>query len=101
MRTVIIATLTLEQLEYVKNLANEQNITAEFISEGIVTEEEVHPEPTTPITGEILEAVAAQRGVTVIDVAKAASNWGINTVEEALAHTEVPRDLKEVLENYV
>lgn len=104
MRTVIIATLTEEQLSYLKNLANEQGIDAEFIVEGVETEEEVEqPAPShTPITGQILEAIAVSTGKNSIEIAMIASQNGIESVEDALqSDIDIPSEVREILESYL
>lgn len=99
MRTVIIANLSAEQLSYLRNLANENGITADFIVEAVLAEEE--EQSVTPITGEMLDAIATQTEKSVLEIATLASQWGITTIEDALAHSEVPFSIKELLESYL
>ena len=99
-KTVIIATLNSEQLNYLKNLATEHDISFEVIVEEIVeaVEEE---ETSTPITAEMLGEIATATSKTVLEVATLANEKGITTVEDALASSEIPSSLKEILENYL
>lgn len=97
MRTVIIADLTQDQLSYLQNLAAQNGISAEYIVEGA----ETASVSVTPITGEMLQAVATELGKTVLEVAAMASQYNIETVEAALAHSDIPSSIKSILEQYV
>ena len=99
MRTVIIANLTPNQLAYIRNLASEQGIEAEFIVQQEEAEQRVPS--STPITGAMLEEIAQEMGKTVIEVATLAAQYGVETVEEALAHSDVPPAVKQILESYL
>lgn len=98
-KTVIIANLSTEQLAYVKNLATENGIIAEYVVE---SEEVEQPAPSaTSLTGAMLDEVATLTGKSVIEIATLASQYGITTVEEALSHEDVPSEIKELLESYL
>ncbi len=100
-RTVIIANLSGEQLAYLRNLATENGIQAEFIVEGVTQEVEQVAPSVTPLTGVMLEEIATLTGKTVLEVATLATSMGISTVQGALAHTDIPSNIKELLENYL
>ena len=103
-KTVIIANLTQAQLEYLQNLANQHDISIEVIVEGVATStvEEVEETPTsTPITAEMLGEIAIMLNKTVLEVAALAASLGIETVEDALASSDIPSSVKEVLESYL
>jgi hypothetical protein len=99
MKTVIIATLTAQQLEYLKGLASQHNISFEIIVEG--PQVAVEPAPATPITAEMLAAVASNTGKTVLEVAAIANQHNIGTVEDALQNSDIPSSVKEILESYL
>ena len=99
MRVSIVATLTPQQLEYLKNLATQQGINAEFFIGGEEVEQ-VAPS-VTPITGAMLEDVAVLLEKPLLEVAQLANSYGVTTVEEALSHPEIPSNVKELLENYL
>lgn len=99
MRTVIITTLNDEQLAYLRNLATENGITAEFIVEGTQIEEPVTS--STPLTGAMLDQIASTTGKTMLEIASMASQYSITTVEDALANSEIPSSVKELLESYL
>jgi hypothetical protein len=99
MKVAIFAEMTSAQLNYLRSLAQDNNIEARIIVEG---ESQPQPTPTaTPITGEMLSAVAQATDRSALEIAVQASNLGINTVEEALAHTSVSSEIKRILEEYI
>lgn len=55
----------------------------------------------TPLTGEMLEVVAAKTGKTVLEVATIASSWGVTTLQQVLEHDSVPAEVKDVLYEYL
>lgn len=97
MRVAIIATLTQDQLGYLQNLAAQNGIEAEFL----VERQETAHASLTPITGEMLQVVATELGKTVLEVASMASQYGVETVETALANSDIPSSIKSILEQYV
>lgn len=102
MKVAIFAILTEEQFSYLQNLASEKGIDCQFVVEGdesLITIS--RPQTATPITGEMLTAVAAATGRSAVQVAVEASNLGVTTVEEALAHASVPYEIKRILEEYI
>lgn len=92
MKVTLCAELNSAQLDFLRRFVRENN-DIKFI---LMVEQ-----TTTPITGEILQAVATQLGKTAIQVAQVASEYDINTVEEALAHESVPSEIKGILEGYL
>lgn len=100
MKVAIFAEMTSAQLQHLRSLAQENNIETIFVVEG-----ESQPQPATrtitPITWEMLTAVAAATGRSAVQVAVEASNLGVTTVEEALVHESVPSEVKRILEGYL
>ncbi len=100
MKVAIFAILTQPQLDYLKNLANEQGIDCQFVCQGDESEITVGRRVTsTPLTGEMLQVAANAAGMSVMQVAAKAAEVGISTVEEALAHNDIPIAVKRALED--
>lgn len=95
-KVAIFAIISDEQLEFLRKIAEENNVNAEFVVEEVQNEEVFHP-----ITGEILDVVARNIGKTPMEVALMASQMGISTVEQAIAHKDVPDSIKELLQNFI
>lgn len=85
--------------EQIREFAESNNISIEAMVVASVEEPETITE--TPITGEILEAVASKTDKTVLEVAEMASNMGITTLEEALSSSEVPSEVKSIIEELI
>lgn len=97
MKVAIFAELTLPQLNHLRELAEQQGIDANFVVEG----EAVTPAPrttSTPLTGMHFDAAAQATGATAVQIAQQATRFGITTVEEALAHNDIPAAVKHALE---
>ena len=89
-----------QQLEYLKQLAANNGIEAQFVIEeaDMLPEEEVK---STPITGELLDNLTEQFGRSPLEWAQLAREYGIETIEDALNHERVPSDVKEMLESWL
>ncbi len=97
---IIEASLTEEQVSYLRQLAAQNNINFTlFVAES--SETSSAPATRTTITAEMLSAVASNMGKTVLEVAALAAQYNIETLEDALAHNEIPTSVKEVLEQFV
>lgn len=97
MKVAFFADITSAQLTYLRNLAQDNNIQVNFVIEG----ENTSIPCSTPITGEMLQAVSTQFGKTVLECAILASQYSINTVEEALKNEKVPAEIKAILEGFL
>lgn len=94
MRVAIFAEVNEAQLAYLRNLAQENNLSATFVIEGNSTAQ-------TPLTGEMLNAIASETGKTVLEIATLATNWNIKTLQQALEHEDVPAQVKDILYEYL
>ena len=100
MRVAIFAEISESQLSYLRDLAQSKNIEATFVVEGNTTTV-VETPVETPLTGEMLNAIANETGKTVLEVATMATNWNIKTVQNALEHEDVPAKVKDILYEYL
>lgn len=97
MRIAIFAEVSSVQLDYLRRLAAENGIDANIVVEG----ENATPAPRTThtlLTGVHFDAAAHAGNMTTMQVASQAARLGIATVEEALAHPDIPAAVKRALE---
>lgn len=118
MKVAIFAVLTTAQYDYLRDLTERENINCQFVVEGdnspilpslyscatpawtsILPVRPNSLSTATPLTGEMLQAAATDADMSVIQVAQKVAELGISTVEEALAHSEIPAAVKRVLED--
>ena len=97
MKIAIFAEVNSQQLAYLRSLVQSNNIEAQFLVEDSTTTTITE----TPLTGEMLTAIASETGKTVLEVATTANNLNIKTVQQALEHEDVPPKVKDILYGYL
>lgn len=97
MKVAIFAEVNSQQLDYLRSLAQNNNIDAQFVVEDSTTTTITE----TPLTGEMLNAIASETGKTVLEIATLATNWNIKTLQQALEHEDVPAQVKDILYEYL
>lgn len=104
MRIAIFAEVSAVQLDYLRRylrciqMAAENGIDANIIVEGENPATPARHTTSTPLTGVHFDAAASATGATAVQIAQQATRFGITTVEEALAHSEIPANVKRALE---
>lgn len=99
-KVAIFAELTPVQLSHLRSLAQENNIQAQFVVED-TEENSTSTIQETPITSDIIYAIAYARGMSFLQVITKIVGWEIETIEDALRHNDVPSSVKEILESYL
>lgn len=101
----MVAVVTATQLEYLRKLALDNGVEAEFFtqvseSESEEVEEEITP-TSTPLTGEMMDKAAQILGSELPYIMGWVLENELKTVEEALASDAVPVGVKSMLESYL
>ena len=101
MRIAIFAEVSAVQLDYLRRLhrlAAENGIDANIIVEGETPATPARRTTSTLLTGVHFDVAAQAAGTTAVQVANQAARFGISTVEEFLAHSEIPANVKRALQ---
>ena len=93
------ARLTDEQLSYLLSLAADNGI--EIKEKGSNTPIQEEEPSSTPITDEHLIKVSLQTGRSLEEIVQLKSSLGVETLEEVMMHSDVPREVKSLIEGYL
>lgn len=93
------ARLNDEQLEYLLSLAADNGI--EVKEKGSSTPIQEEEPVSTPITFADLWAVSRATGRSFEEIVQLKSSLGVETLEEVLGHSDVPQEVKSLIEGYL
>lgn len=100
MKYIIETTLTNEQRDYLKSLARENNISFTIYTQDGETET-VEEKTSTPITDDMLISLARETNMSLLIITGYVRDYGIETLEDALAHENVSQEVKAIIETMI